>query len=79
VGCLRIVLKAGRLGGSGAKSGVPAVGPRGVTISWHPGLSSIGLSTARHVSIARVIQLHFNPGERTPRPDSSGGCYADVA
>jgi hypothetical protein len=43
--------------GEAAQSpGVPAVGPRGAAISRHPGLSSIGLSPARQVSIAGMTQ-----------------------
>ena len=49
--------KAGRPGGGGAKSRRrPVVGPHGATIRRHRGLSSIGLSTARQVSIAGMTQ-----------------------
>jgi hypothetical protein len=48
------------------------------TISQHPGFSSIGFSTARQVSIAGMTQP-ISAQAIGPRPDSSGGCHADVA
>jgi hypothetical protein len=94
-GCLcSSLVSSGRRGPTPAGDGgvvmrSPVVGPRGAaptgrgvpiaTIGRHPAMSSIRLSTARQVSIAGMTQPSSAPGDRTPRPDSSGGCHAYVA
>ena len=55
-GRLRMFVRAGRPGEAAQSPGVPAVGRRRASIRRHPGLSSIGFSTARQVSIAGMTQ-----------------------
>jgi hypothetical protein len=56
------------------------VGPHGPTVDRRRGFTSIGLNHRRQASIAGMTQPILQAKRAdTARPDSSGGCHADVA